>query len=279
VSKGSVRDPGDPRNSRLFRHGTLYVARFDTGGTGEWLPLALDTPTHPNLPSEIVSGQIAEQGVAEGEGAVPLPKRAGIAGQNESGGRFDLTIDNEAEAAPDYQNKTLRDFYPTQGAILCDAFLASNLIGGTPTSRPEDCELHPLTKDLYLAQTDGAPGSDGYPDSRIFVVAKYTSAIDAAQQSGDLIRITEDSPDGAGQTFTWAASTARGGTLRQRRCPATAMPMSTTWRSTRRAIFGDSRTCRPASTMALREVSFSPVRISRRRSRTMRRSAPARLSL
>ena len=210
VSKGSVRDPGDPRNSRLFRHGTLYVARFDRGGTGEWLPLALDTPTNPNLPSEIASVQIAEQGVAEGEGAVPLPKRVGIAGQNESGGRFDLTIDNEADAAPDYQNKTLRDFYPTQGAILCDAFLASNLIGGTPTSRPEDCELHPLTKDLYLAQTDGAPGSDGYPDSRIFVVAKYISAIDAAQQSGDLIRITEDSPDGAGQAFTWTRFTKGG---------------------------------------------------------------------
>jgi uncharacterized protein len=121
-----------------------------------------------------------------------------------------LTIDNEAEAAPDYQDKTLGDFYPTQGAILCDAFLASNLIGGTPTSRPEDCELHPLTKDLYLAQTDGAPSSDGYPDSRIFVVAKYTSAIDAAQQSGDLIRITEDSPDGAGPTFTWTRFTKGG---------------------------------------------------------------------
>ena len=210
VSEDVVRDPKASRNSRLFERGTLHVAKFTTDGTGEWLPLALDTPTNPNLPSEIASVQIAEQGEAERGGVVPLPKRAGIAGQTESGGRFDLTIDNEAEAAPDYQDKTLGDFYPTQGAILCDAFLASNLIGGTPTSRPEDCELHPLTKDLYLAQTDGAPSSDGYPDSRIFVVAKYTSAIDAAQQSGDLIRITEDSPDGAGPTFTWTRFTKGG---------------------------------------------------------------------
>ena len=39
--------------------------------------------------------------------------------------------------------------------------------------------MHPHTKAVYLAHTDAAPGSDGYPDSRIFTVAKYTSAINA----------------------------------------------------------------------------------------------------
>jgi len=32
--------------------------------------------------------------------------------------------------------------------------------------------------------TDGAPGSDGYPDSRIFVVAKYSTAATGTQHSG-----------------------------------------------------------------------------------------------
>jgi uncharacterized protein len=65
VSARVVSGPNDSRNSRLFERGTLHVAKFDTDGTGEWLPLALDTPTNPNLPSEIASVQIAEQGEAE----------------------------------------------------------------------------------------------------------------------------------------------------------------------------------------------------------------------
>jgi secreted PhoX family phosphatase len=58
VSKRRIDDPKDPRNSLLFNRGTLYVARFNTDGTGEWLPLALETPTNPNLPSEIASVDI-----------------------------------------------------------------------------------------------------------------------------------------------------------------------------------------------------------------------------
>lgn len=56
---------------------------------------------------------------------------------------------------------------------------------------------------MFVAVTDGAPGSDGYPDSRIFVVAKYSAAVDATQQPGGLYKIMEDSPDGAGTIFRW----------------------------------------------------------------------------
>ncbi len=56
---------------------------------------------------------------------------------------------------------------------------------------------------MFLAFTDGAPGSDGYPDSRIFVVSKYGAAPDATQQPGGLYKIVEDSQDGAGTTFRW----------------------------------------------------------------------------
>lgn len=54
-----------------------------------------------------------------------------------------------------------------------------------------------------MSMTDGAPGSDGYPDSRIFVVAKYSASASAVQQSGSLHKIVEDSSDGSGTTFRW----------------------------------------------------------------------------
>ncbi len=90
---------------------------------------------------------------------------------------------------------------PAWGAILVDAFLAANLVGGTPGGRPEDFEIK--GRDVYMAFTDGVPGSDGYPDSRIFVVGKYTSAVNDTQGSGGLYRVREDSRDMAGLTFTW----------------------------------------------------------------------------
>ena len=45
--------------------------------------------------------------------------------------------------------------------------------------------------------TDGAPGSDGYPDSRIFQVAKLSGNVNATQQSGGLYKIIEGSADGS----------------------------------------------------------------------------------
>ncbi len=204
VSTGKIGDIRDPGNSRLFEDGVLYVAKFNTDGTGKWLPLKLSTSTNPNLPTDISSVQFAEQGPpVDRDGFVPLPRRNGIAGQTINGGRFNLTRTNQNTAAPAYQNKTLADFYPNQGALLCDAFLAANLIGGTPCARPEDVEVHPLTKAVYMANTDGAPGGDGYPDSRIFVVAKYKADLNYAQQSGDILKVIEDSSDGAGLTFKW----------------------------------------------------------------------------
>lgn len=210
VSSGRVSSSTDKNNSRLFENGTLYVARYNANGTGEWIPLVLNAATNPIPPSVLASAEIAALGRATRNGLLPLPRRNGIAGQTTNGGSFNVTTVNESQVLSAYQGKKLSDFYTSQGAVLVDAFLAANLIGATPTGRPEDIEVHPRTKEVFIAYTDGAPGSDGYPDSRVFIVSKYSPDINEDQPSGSLFKIIENSPDGAGTTFRWEQF-AKGG--------------------------------------------------------------------
>jgi uncharacterized protein len=210
ISNDAVRSVQSKRNSRLLEAGTLYVARYNADGTGRWIPLLLSTPTDPLRPTDISSVPVAN-GFTTGalfNGRIRLPRRTGVAGQTLDGGSAIVERNNEAAAfmafPTGYLEATLGDFYPTQGAILCDAFLAGNLAGGTPAARPEDLELNPRNpREVFVSFTDGAPGGDGYPDSRIFQVAKLTGAVNAIQQSGGLYKIIEDSEDGTGTTFRW----------------------------------------------------------------------------
>ena len=210
VSSGKVTSVNDKANSRLFENGTLYVARYHPDGTGQWLPLVLNADTNPIPPSTLATVEIAALGKATRNGRLPLPKRNGIAGQTSDGGTLNVETTNEATVLPGYQGKKLSNFYTSQGALLVDAFLAANLMGGTPTARPEDIEVHPRTKEVFIAYTDGAAGSDGYPDSRIFVVSKYSAGINENQPSGELFKIIETSSDGTGPSFRWERF-AKGG--------------------------------------------------------------------
>jgi secreted PhoX family phosphatase len=203
VSNGMVMNPFNPSNSELFEDGTLYVARFNPDGTGEWIPLTMDTPTNPIPPTVLSSVEFEALGEAQQDGHIRLPQRTGIGGATEDGDNFEVTRSNEAEVLPDYQNKTLRDFYSSQGAVLVDAFLAANLVGGTPGARPEDLEVNPRNKEVIIAYTSGVAGGDGYPDSRIFQVAKLSPDPTAPQPFGGLYKIVEGSSDGTGTTFTW----------------------------------------------------------------------------
>lgn len=203
ISASTISSPTSKTNSELWENGTLYVAQYNPDGTGKWIPLLLTTATNPIAPTVLSSVEFAALQKAQKQGLLPLPKRKGIADQSEDGGIFKCDRTNEAKALPDYQNKKLSDFYSSQGAVLTDAFLAANLVGGTPTARPEDIEVHPTTKEVFIAYTDGAPGSDGYPDSRIFQVAKLSKDPNATQQSGGLYKIIEDSADATGLTFKW----------------------------------------------------------------------------
>jgi len=204
ISKGVYKKSAGRGNSALFEDGVLYVARYNPNGTGTWIPLLLTTATNPIAPSVLGSVEIAALGSAQRNALLPLPRRNGIAGQTTDGGAFGCTTVNEAAALPSYQGKTLAQFYTSQGAVLVDAFLAANLVGGTPTARPEDLEVNPRNpREIFIAYTDGAPGGDGYPDSRIFQVAKLTAAVNGTQQSGGLYKIIEDSADSTGLTFKW----------------------------------------------------------------------------
>jgi secreted PhoX family phosphatase len=209
----NARDAG----SALFADGVLHVARFKADGTGKWIPMSLDTPVKPIKPSDLASAEVAARPLplptnpANPIAKVRLPKRVGIAGQTSEGGPFDVTVANQDTVLPAYQTfggtvaqATLGDYYTTQGAMLSDAYLAAGLAGGTNTARPEDLEINPRRhNEVFIAYTDGAPGGDGYPDSNVFQVGKYTADINATQQSGGLYKIIEDTADGTGLDFHW----------------------------------------------------------------------------
>jgi uncharacterized protein len=203
VSQDKVRDPDEPRNSKLFEEGTIFVAKFNPDGTGKWIPLLLATPTDPNSPTVISQAQFDQEGVRDRNGLVKLPRRPGTPGDPGPGGFTSVDTTNEAAKLPFYQGKHLGDFYESQGALLCDCAVAANLVGGTPCGRPEDFEIHPRTKEVFMAMTDSVAGSDGYADARIFQVSKYTADVNADQPSGGLYKVIESSRDGAGRTFRW----------------------------------------------------------------------------
>jgi secreted PhoX family phosphatase len=88
---------------------------------------------------------------------------------------------------------TLGQVYSDLGAMVTDAFRAANLIGATPTGRPEDVEVHPLDKSVYIAFTSAAT-APGHLFPNVY---------------GEIWRI-EDEDDGTGTRFTWVRWKAGG---------------------------------------------------------------------
>lgn len=82
--------------------------------------------------------------------------------------------------------RTLGGVYASLGAILMDAYRAANLVGGTPSGRPEDLEVHPADGSVFVAFTSSAhrPGL-------------WTN------RHGEVWRIVEEAGDVTGQAFRW----------------------------------------------------------------------------
>lgn len=183
ISTGTVQDPTDKANSQLLADGMLYAAKINADGTGTWIPLTLNTPVAPLLPSSVLGGM------------VPLPSRP-------SGGFIDVESDAEASQLKE-QFSTLGDLYEgsdleKQGAILIDAHYAANAVGATATARPEDTDVNKEGM-LFIAFTSGAPGSDGGPDKTIFTGPNGEEDYEA----GWIMKIVEASNDPAALTFSW----------------------------------------------------------------------------
>ena len=195
VSEKNVTSPTLKTNSALFTNGTLHAAKFNADGTGRWIPITMDTPVNPNVPSELGSAELAATGAIGRNGGTRLPRRSGVADQTAMEHHSRLIRRQKVQQFQVIRNKggtitdrqvVLGDYYANQGAILCDAFLAANLAGATPCARPEDFKVNPRKqREVFIAFTDGLPGSDGYPDSRIFQVAKYS---DDPQVSNRVVR-------------------------------------------------------------------------------------------
>lgn len=219
VSDDIAKDAADPGNHRLLEKGTLYVARFEPGFHGTWIPLRPDTPLrrpepeqcftqHVKVPSRFVGGPVAVGDTARDNPEITVDAWIEIVESfvfETTGKRkkfADCTLGDLVEApgltspAEIAERKT--------GVILLDAFLMANACGGTPSARPEDLEVHPFDKTVYIAFTENAGSSDGSPDRRIFQDSDATTS----RQYGAIYRLLEggvegpDSDPGA-TTFTW----------------------------------------------------------------------------
>lgn len=186
VSQEVVRDPQDKANSRLLEQGMLYAAKFNPDGTGSWVPLTLDTPINPDLPSVHIGGMI------------PLPN------PDRTAGGFIKVEEDAAIAAYTQQFKTLGDLYvgsdeEKQGAILIDAHFAANAAGASCTARPEDTDVS-ADGTLFIAFTSGSPSSsDGSPIASIFQGPNG----EAPYEHGWIMKLVDDNADPAAMTFQW----------------------------------------------------------------------------
>ena len=186
VSAERVETVTDKRNSRLFEAGELQVARFHADGRGEWLAVTAEAVVDPFRPSRFSDADLGCP--------VELPHRD----RSQAGAE----LFREDAAVEDYCRHfaTLSDLYrgegeALQGAILVDAHLAASAIGGTPTARPEDTKIDPVSGDLLIAFTSGSPGRSGGADPSVFQGPDGQSS----WANGWVMRLSDSSDN----RFTW----------------------------------------------------------------------------
>lgn len=198
VSREIIRDPVNPSNTRLLEDGLLFVSRWNPDFTGRWIPLLPETPVNPCDPAFCAHRELRLPSRPAG-GTVAVGPDTGVT-------RADWLAAVAAYAGVPAEKLTLRDLVSRQnksdqlGVILCDAFAMANACGGTPLARPEDIEVHPDDRAVYIAFTDErSDTAGGAPDTRIFPGA----ATKDPTSYGAIVRLVEDHHDPASETFTW----------------------------------------------------------------------------
>ena len=215
VSEGVVDDPKDPANSRLFERGTLYAARFEEGYSGRWVALEPETPlrrpepeqcfsAHIKVPSRHLGGFVGIGDTERDRPALEVDDWVAII-EDFAGKRFaECTLGDLVTPTPGQDEAETRE--RRRGVLVMDAFAMANAAGATPSARPEDLEIHPVDKSVYIAFTDSTDGSDGSPDRRIFP----DSALENSRQYGAIYRIIENDGDPAATTFEWGKFVSSG---------------------------------------------------------------------
>ncbi|MDX2270762.1 MAG: DUF839 domain-containing protein [Cyanobacteriota bacterium] len=215
VSKGIYRAAAGKANSQLLTEGTLYAAKLDPmtkdsqGGKGVWIPLTMDTPINPIPLAYLTPDKDRKTGAAKYN--FQLPARQALGHKNDGGSFKPQTQAEIMNFMARY--KTLGDLYESQGAIMIDAFLAANAVGATPTARPEDLEVHPFDKSVYIAYTDGRIGGDGSPDARTFLTrTKDANDIGKAgpQPFGAIFRLLEEGNEPTAMSFSYEVFQSSG---------------------------------------------------------------------
>ncbi|WLR53318.1 DUF839 domain-containing protein [Bacillus tianshenii] len=103
-------------------------------------------------------------------------------------GRWEpMTIENVRNAIKDDQE--LLEKFQTQADVLVNADEAAKLIGGTPTDRPEDLEISPFDKTVFIAHTNNS---------------------DHGNFHGQITRLFEDKDDLGSLTFNFEIFAAGG---------------------------------------------------------------------
>ncbi|HEV7301511.1 MAG TPA: alkaline phosphatase PhoX [Tepidisphaeraceae bacterium] len=210
VSDDVVTNPADPHNSQLLEKGTLYVARFEHDGdryVGRWVPLQPLTHIHRPEPQHCSGGRMwlparPQGGHVEVTAAADDASRQSVDDWMRSIAQFaggDAT-QLMSLVEPPAGVETIDDRIAHAAAVICmDAYAMANVAGGTPCSRPEDVEVHPVDRSVYIAFTDSTGSGEGSPDVRIFPDSRGENS----RQYGAIYRLMEDDNDPAALTFTW----------------------------------------------------------------------------
>ncbi len=91
----------------------------------------------------------------------------------------------------------LKNAFPSQGEVLINCDKAAKFAGGTECNRPEDIEINPVDKSVFIAFTNNSDKDDYF---------------------GSIVRIIEKDNDPEGTEFTWEVF-ATGGTASGFSCP------------------------------------------------------------